>query len=154
MTAQTPAIEEHPDIAALRLRYDRAAETPTAQIAEGLTLLSGLYLAVSPYVVGFTDHRALWFSNLYAGTALALLALLYASAYGRTHGLAWCAPVIGLWVIVSPWLVQGTADQPVTKAITNNVVVGALCVVFSLAAMSVTGMGSMRAMRTNRSMNR
>lgn len=136
MTTHTPAIEEHPDIAALRARYDRAAETPTAQAVDGLTLLSGLYLAMSPWVVGFTDHGALTASNIFSGVAVALLALGFASAYGRTHGIAWVTPVIGAWTIVAPWLVDG--PTPENMAITSNVIVGALCVLFSLGMMSVS----------------
>jgi hypothetical protein len=139
MTTETPgthAIEEHPDITALRLRYEQAAETPTAQIADGLTFLGGLYLAMSPWVIGFTDHSSLTANNLFTGVALAMLALGFAAAYERTHGIAWVAPVIGLWTIVAPWVVSG--PTPDTDAMVSNIVVGVLCVLFSMAAMSVT----------------
>ncbi|GAA4451487.1 SPW repeat protein [Phytohabitans houttuyneae] len=133
MTA--PAIEQHPDIAALRARYDRAAETPTAQLVEGLTLLTGLYLAMSPWVVGFTDHGGLAASSLFSGVAVALLALGFASAYGRTHGIAWVTPVIGVWTILSPWLVSGpTADA---SAVTSTVIAGALAVLFGLGMLTM-----------------
>jgi hypothetical protein len=139
MTAQTPqrqTIEEHPDIAGLRARYDRAAETPTAQAADGLTLLTGLYLAMSPWVVGFTaESSSLTASNLFSGIAVALLALGFASAYGRTHGIAWVTPVIGVWTILAPWIVSGpTVDG---SPIASNVIAGALCLLFSLGTMSV-----------------
>jgi hypothetical protein len=136
MTTHTPTIEDHPDISALRARYDRAAETPTAQAVDGLTLLTGLYLAMSPWVVGFNgDSASLTASNLFCGVAVALLALGFASAYGRTHGIAWVTPVIGVWTIVAPWLVNG--PTPDNNAIASNVIVGALCVLFSLGMMSM-----------------
>jgi hypothetical protein len=54
MATERPlSIEEHPDLAALRLRYERAAETRVAQLVDGLTFLAGLYAAVSPWVAGF-----------------------------------------------------------------------------------------------------
>ncbi|MCW6005814.1 SPW repeat protein [Micromonospora sp. CPCC 205371] len=146
--AQTPAIEEHPDIAALRARYDRVAETPTAQLVDGLTLLTGLYLAMSPWVVGFTsDSPGLTASNLFSGVAVALLALGFASAYGRTHGITWVTAVIGAWTIIAPWLVNG--PTPDNSAIANNVITGALCLLFGLAMASV----GMRA-STRRGMQR
>jgi hypothetical protein len=145
MTTRTPAIEEHPDIAALRERYEEAAETPTAQVAEGLLFASGLFLAMSPWVVGFTSQSALTMSNLFTGIAVAVLALGFASAYGRTHRVAWVTPLIGAWTIVAPWLVYG--PTPSARAITTNVIVGAVCVLLSLAMMSVSmrSTGTMRA---------
>jgi hypothetical protein len=137
MSMRTSSIEQHPDIAALRLRYDRAAEKPSTQVADGLTFLTGLYLAMSPWVIGFTNQPSLTMSNVFTGIALAVLAFGFASAYGRTHGVAWVAPVIGLYAIVAPWLVAGAT--PDAKAITNNVIVGLLSLVFSLAAV-VMGM--------------
>jgi SPW repeat len=135
MTAPTPSIEEHPDLTAMRHRYERVAETPVAQAADGLTLLTGVYLAMSPWVVGFTDHSALAMSNLFSGITVALLALGFASVYERTHGMAWVAPIIGVWTMVAPWVVADSGD-PATSAATNNIIVGALCVILTLAMMS------------------
>lgn len=147
MTAQTPAIEDHPDIVALRARYDRAAETPTAQLVDGLALLTGLYLAMSPWVVGFSGASpSLTASNLFCGVAVALLALGFASAYGRTHGITWVTAVIGAWTIIAPWLVDG--PTPDNSAIASNVITGALCVLLGLGIASV-GMRRPGARRAN-----
>ncbi|GLI03035.1 SPW repeat protein [Phytohabitans aurantiacus] len=144
MTAQTPAIEDHPDITALRARYDRVAETPTAQLVDGLTLLTGLYLAMSPWVVGFTgDSPSLTASNLFSGVAVALLALVFASVYGRTHGITWVTAVIGAWTIVAPWLVNG--PTPDNSAIVSNVIAGALCLLLGLGIASVGMRADMRS---------
>lgn len=141
MTSQTPNIEQHPDIATMRRRYDEMAETPMAQSADGLTFLAGAYLAMSPWVIGFADHSAMTASNLITGIAIALLAAGFSAAYGHMHGMAWVAPVLGVWAIVSPWLVDG--GRPDTGAIISNVIVGAVCVVCTLALMS----GGMRRSR-------
>jgi hypothetical protein len=145
MSTEKPlSIEEHPDVAEMRLRYERAAETPVAQIVDGLTFLAGLYAAISPWVVGFNDRLpTLTASNLIVGIALALLAVGFAAAYGRTHGMTWTAPVIGAWLIVSPWIVRG--DVAETSTVLNNVLVGAVVVVLGLAAMRV---GLMRSGKT------
>ncbi|MEU8076704.1 SPW repeat protein [Catellatospora citrea] len=135
MTVRTPRIEDHPDLAELRLRYEEAAETPTAQVVEGLTFLSGLYLAISPWVVGFTSHTSLTASNVISGVGLAVLALCFATMYGRSHRIAWVAPIISAWAIVSPWLVAGPA--PSVGAIVSNVIVGLVGLVCTIAMMSV-----------------
>lgn len=58
MSTPSPDIEKHPDVAALRQRYDEIAETPLAHSADGLAFLAGVYVAMSPWVVAFTDHSA------------------------------------------------------------------------------------------------
>ncbi|WP_268895712.1 SPW repeat protein [Nocardia sp. CY41] len=47
---------------------------------------TGLYLAISPWVVGFDGLSTLTVNNLVCGIALAMVALGFASVYGRTHG--------------------------------------------------------------------
>ena len=57
-------IEEHPDLMELRARHDRAAATPRAQMIEALALITGLYLAASPWIVGFNGFTTLAVTNL------------------------------------------------------------------------------------------
>jgi apolipoprotein N-acyltransferase len=145
-TESTPseqlAMAQHPDIMALRERYERAAETPQASAIEGLTFMAGTYAAISAWVVGFDGSSPrLAASNLIVGIAVALLAFGYATFYGRTHVLAWVAPMLGAWLIVAPWVVlRGSVDRP-TEMVWSNVIVGA-CVV--LLGLSITGLARMR----------
>lgn len=131
----TEAMKMHPDIAELRAKYEAAAETPIAQAVDGLTFLTGLYLAVSPWVVGFNGMTTLMGNDLIVGIALALLALGFASAYGRMHGIAWVAPLIGVWTIVAPWVISG--DVATTQTVWSNVVAGAVAVLLGLGAMTL-----------------
>jgi SPW repeat len=136
MSARSMAgIDQHPDIVELRARYERAAATPLAQLAEGLAFLTGLYLAISPWVVGFNAMRSITVNDLITGIALAALAGGLASAYGRTYGMAWLAPVVGIWTIIAPWVIRGGVAT--TATIANNVATGAVAVVAGLAAMSI-----------------
>lgn len=123
----------HPDIAELRAKYELASEAPTGKAVAGLTFLAGLYLAISPWVVGFNGLTTLTVNNLIVGIALAMLAVGFASAYGRTHGIAWVAPLLGVWTIIAPWVVSG--DVANTSTIWSNVVVGIITVLLGLGAM-------------------
>lgn len=125
----------HPDIAALRAKYEATAETPVAQAVDGLTVLTGLYLAISPWVVGFHRFATLTGNDLILGLAFALLGFGFAFAYGRTHGMAWVAPVIGAWTIIAPWVVSG--DVATAATISSNVVAGAIALLLGLAAMTL-----------------
>ncbi|GAA0716410.1 SPW repeat protein [Dactylosporangium roseum] len=140
------AIQERPDVAALRARYDQAAETPTSQSVDGLMFLSGVFLAVSPWVVGFRSaERDLAINNLIIGIVVALLAASYATVYGRTHGLSWAPVLLGLWTIVAPWVIQGSDVAGGTVA--TNVITGVLITACGLGTMR---MGRAVASRTSR----
>lgn len=131
-------MEQHPDVMELRARYERAAAAPLAQLADGLVFLAGLYLAISPWVVGFDGMRSIAVNNLITGVALALLGGGLAFAYGRTHGMAWVAPIVGIWTIITPWVVRGGVAT--TATIANNVATGVVAVVVGVVAMSIAGL--------------
>jgi SPW repeat len=126
-------IGTHPDIVQMRARYEAAAANPAAQLADGLTLLSGIYLALSPWIAGFNGRTPITVSNLITGIVVALLALGYSSAFGRMYGMSWVAPVIGLWTIIAPWIIRG--DMATARTIWSNVVVGAIILILGLATM-------------------
>lgn len=138
-TSSSMSIEKHPDIAALRDRYDKVAETPAVQLAEGLMLLAGLFAAVSPWIVGFHGQMSLTVNNLITGITIAVLAVGFTSAYGRTHGIAFVVPLLGVWMIIAPWVVSGV--HTTAGLIWSNVVVGAVICVLGLG---VAAMGMRR----------
>ncbi|MFD3549904.1 SPW repeat protein [Streptomyces sp. NPDC058655] len=127
-------IEEHPDLMELRERHDRAAATPRAQMVEALALLTGLYLAASPWIAGFNDSVTLAVTNLIAGIAYMLLLGGLGSSYERTHSMAWAAAAIGIWTCVAPWVVAGDVAQ--TRSITSNLITGLIATLLALAAAS------------------
>jgi hypothetical protein len=132
-------LEEHPDIVELRARYDRVSETPTAHITDGALVLAGLYLALSPWVVGFPPtERDLSVNNLVCGLAVAAMASGFAVAYGRTHGLAWLPVVLGVWTFIAPWVIDGGYASG--RAIASNIVIGIVTIVLGLVAMRLPGL--------------
>lgn len=135
----TTSMEQHPDIVELRARYERAGESPVTQATAGLTMLTGLWLAISPWVLGFNaGFASLTMSNLVTGLALAVLALGFGAAYSRAHGLVWVAALLGVWAIIVPWIAAGTVDSAGT--IVSNVITGGVAVLLGLAAMGITTM--------------
>ncbi|WP_093802663.1 SPW repeat protein [Streptomyces sp. Wb2n-11] len=144
MTTHT-SIEQHPDLAEMRSRFERVTSTPRAQAIETLALLTGLYLAASPWIAGFNGLTTLAVCNLIAGIAYALCLGGFGSAYERTHAMAWAACAIGVWTIVSPWVVAGNVDT--TRSVVSNVIVGCLALLLGLAmaAMNRSSTGRGRA---------
>lgn len=137
-TRSMDAIERHPDIAELRARYEAVGQAVPAQISDGLVFLAGLYLAISAWVVGFTGVHPLTVNDLITGIAVAVLGGGLASAFGRTHGVAWVAPIIGVWTIIAPWVIRGS--MATTATIASNAAAGGTAVVFGLIAASMAAL--------------
>ncbi|MER7361589.1 SPW repeat protein [Nonomuraea wenchangensis] len=144
-TRATYDIGQHPDIAALRARYDMAAQQPTGQSVSGVAFLSGLYLAISPWVVGIFGHTTLAVNNLITGIAVVLLAAGIASANGRFHSLAWTLPIIGVWTIITPWVLPPHGAGAST--IINQIITGAVILLAGLACASLGMMAKRRGGR-------
>ncbi|MEU1616583.1 SPW repeat protein [Streptomyces sp. NPDC005722] len=138
MSRTQPGIEQHPDLLELRADYERATATNRGQAVAAMGLLTGTYLAASPWIVGFNSLfgfnalSTIAVSNLIAGIVYALLMGGVGRGFERTHSRAWAAAVIALWTIISPWCVTGNVST--TRTITNNVVVGVIGLVLALAA--------------------
>ncbi|MBA0125097.1 SPW repeat protein [Haloechinothrix sp. YIM 98757] len=128
----TGQMGKHPDIVAMGARYDRMAETPTAQLTDGLTMLAGLFVALSPWIVGFTQFGGLTVSNLVVGLVIAGLGACFALAYERSHRLTWVCPLLGAWTIVSIWAITGT--EFTTSMALSNIIGGGVVVLLGLAA--------------------
>jgi hypothetical protein len=130
MSTAHSSIDHHPDLLALRARYERVAESMSAHVTFGLVLLTGLYVAASPWIVGFSGTGSLATSDLIVGIAVAFLAYGFATALDRAHGMTWTLPVLGVWVIVSPWILV----TPTDGMIWSNVVAGAVLALLGLNA--------------------
>jgi SPW repeat len=133
MSTVHSSIDHHPDLLALRERYERAAESMTAHGTFGLTLLTAVYAAVSPWIVGFDATSSLAVNDFIVGIVCVALAFVFAMALDRSHGMTWTLPVLGVWFAVSPWVVHHVS--PHGGMIWSNVIAGAVLTVLGLNAM-------------------
>ncbi|MFE2877923.1 SPW repeat protein [Streptomyces roseus] len=133
----THSIEHHPDLAEMRSRFERVTSTPAAQAVEALALITGLYLAASPWIAGFSGLGSLAVNNLIAGVAYCLCMSGLGSAYERTHAMAWTAVAIGAWTIVAPWVIAG--DVSTTRSVVSNIITGAVALLLALAMSGMAG---------------
>ncbi|MFE1783919.1 SPW repeat protein [Streptomyces sp. NPDC059506] len=124
----------HPDVREMRERFARTADERDVALVDAPVLLTGLYCAISPWVVNFSLTRPdLAANNLIMGIAIGLTGLVLSVAPARAYGLSWAMIVIGVWLIVSPWIVT---SGPTAGMIWNNIVVGVLTCLFGLLAAS------------------
>jgi hypothetical protein len=89
-----------------------------AKLCDVANLILGAILFVSPWMFGFDAGRASGNANI-AGTAIAALAIAALTAFAIWE--EWLNLIVGLWTLVSPWILgfQGTT------AMTVHVVIGA-----------------------------
>lgn len=127
----------HPEMAELRERLERTASSGRAMAVEGLIVLAGLYIAISPWAVHFSTQRNITANNLIIGLAVALIGAGLAMAPERTYRLAWILAPLGLWLLISPWVVTQTHSAR-AGIVWNNCWLGALVALLGLAAMAMT----------------
>ncbi|MFJ9663355.1 SPW repeat protein [Streptomyces sp. NPDC101219] len=134
-------ITGHPDASEMRARYDRMLGGRDVALVDGPVFLLGLYCAVSPWILHYTTSQpALVTHNLIVGIAIGLLALGFTAAPARMYGLSWAMCALGVWMIVSPWIV---GESPDAGVIWNNIIIGALAVILGAVCAAT-------AARTNR----
>ncbi|MFJ1969853.1 SPW repeat protein [Streptomyces sp. NPDC087903] len=123
-------ITSHPDASEMRERYARMLGGRDVALVDGPVFLLGLYCAVSPWILHYTASQpALMTHNLIVGIAIGLLALGFTAAPARMYGLSWAMCALGVWMIVSPWIV---GESPDTGVVLNNIIIGALALVLGL----------------------
>ncbi|MBA4863138.1 SPW repeat protein [Streptomyces sp. PSKA54] len=136
-------ITAHPDVSEMRDRYARILGGRDVVLVDAPVFLIGLYCAASPWILHFgASQPALVGHNLIMGVAIGLLALGFTVNPARMYGLSWAMCAIGVWMIISPWVVGRGPDAGV---ILNNVLIGALTVLLGLVcagAAAKTGRGT------------
>ena len=132
---------DHPDLVELRERYERVSASGPAVVSDGLVLLAGLWLAISPWVIHFNGtDPAITANNLIIGLAVAVLALGLTLLPQRMVRLSWTTAILGVWVAVSQWVIHqsGTA----AGIWVNNLITGVIIAVLSVVAGAILMGGS------------
>ena len=99
------------------------------KLASSLNVIAGLWLIISPWILHDQAQRA-YTNNVILGIAIAVLAAIRVGGAYRAAWLSWINLVLGLWVIVSPWVLQFPASQ--TQAFWNNVIIGAIVAILAI----------------------
>jgi len=76
--------------------------------AAGLNVLAGIWLIISPFVLGYTGADATW-NPIVFGAIVGVLALARISAGARATALSWLNMAIGVWLFISAfWLASSS----------------------------------------------
>ena len=136
------SMADHPDIKSLAESTDRRTDRAQAAVplVHGLALLAGMYVAISPWVVGFQGQTRLAISDLLVGAVVVFLTLNVLR--DRVHPLTAVYSLMGVWLIVAPWVVQNIDHNK--GVVISNVVVGAL---IAIAGVAAAGLATLRFSR-------
>lgn len=97
---------------------ERTSIDPT-RTAVDLGVLVGVWLLVSPFVLGFSGYGGPTWNAAIIG--LGTLAVMYSPPRHETDWRGYAGVFLGVWVLISPW-VLGYAH--IVPALWNSVVVG------------------------------
>lgn len=81
-------------------------------VASGINLAMGLWLAVAPFALSFEQPAALW-NSVAVGITVAALAAGRVFGGHRVALLSWINVALGIWLIISPWLIGGVEEGAV-----------------------------------------
>jgi hypothetical protein len=98
--------------------------------ASVLNVLAGIWLIISPWVLGFTMLPAAFWNTLLVGIAVLVLAAIRLGTCG-TPGVSWLNLLFGIWLIISPFALAFAAGE---AAMGNAIFLGILVGIFSLWA--------------------
>lgn len=129
-------IAAHPDVSEMRDRYARVLGGHDVALVDGPVFLTGLFCAISPWVVHFTTSQpVLTTHNLIMGIAIGLLGIGFTVAPARMYGLSWAMCAMGVWMIVSPWIVGTSPD---TGVVLTNIIIGGLTLLLGLVCIGAS----------------
>jgi hypothetical protein len=120
-----------------RQRINPGASQQASAGASWINVLLGIWVIISPFVVQFAQLPAAMWNNVIVGIVIALLALIRTSAPRQT-GWSWANVILGIWMIISPFVI----GVMTTAIVWNNIILG---IVIALIAW---GNASLRAPAT------
>lgn len=99
--------------------------------ASGLNVLAGVWLIISPWIVGYEDADALW-NPIAFGAIVTTLGLARAAGAFRQTWLSWVNAAIGIWLFASAFWLADSAEASWNVGIVGTIVF--LLAVWSAAA--------------------
>jgi hypothetical protein len=101
------------------------------QVASGLNIVAGLWVFFSPWIFGFAvDPAAMW-ASVVSGLIIMAIGVARALRPRTNPGWSWINFIVGLWVVITPWVYGYTFNVP---AVWNGVIIGLLVALLALVS--------------------
>jgi hypothetical protein len=87
-------------------RTSRTSRLDSIRTASGINILLGIWLIIAPFVLGYSNiERATW-NAIIVGVLVLAMAAVRISDPARRPGLSWANMVLGIWLILSPFIMD------------------------------------------------
>lgn len=97
-----------------------------ATLASSLNILSGVWLVIAPFVLGYQSQTALW-NDVILGVIVGSIGIIRTFSPSRsTTWLSWSNFVLGLWLIIAPFILGYARTTPRTNDVILGVIVAGL----------------------------
>jgi hypothetical protein len=93
----------------------------SSRVASVLNVLAGVWVIISPFVLGFSSSPAALWATLIPGIVVLALAWIRANNPAANVGLSWVNVLAGIWLIIAPWVCRFALLH---RATTNGVILG------------------------------
>jgi len=116
----------------------RTADTDTSQVkvASGLNFLAGVWIIISAWVYGAIYTSGSAWNSIIVGIVIAVLAAIRFFAPRSAVGLSWINALLGIWMIISPW-VYGYAATSAGR-MWNSVIFGIIVLILGVWSAAAT----------------
>jgi len=111
--------------------------------ASWINVLAGLWLIVSPWMLGYASGsmNATWNSVI---VGIAVVALAWLGATTSSASPCWWNIILGIWLVISPYVLRFDGIPLANaNAMTLGIVVGILALIAGLAKMPPSTVGTM-----------
>ncbi|MBX5493500.1 MAG: SPW repeat protein [Chloroflexi bacterium] len=100
--------------------------------ASGLNVIAGLWLIISPWVLGFSryDDRMMW-NNVIFGIVAAILAGIRAGGAYEVPWLSWINVLVGIWLFISAFIF---ANPSLPAPFWNNIILGVIVFILGIVS--------------------
>jgi hypothetical protein len=109
--------------------------TNAAGTASVLNVLAGLWLIISPFILTYANLPAAMWGTIAVGIVVLIFAWIRVANPGQYVGLSWLNFLLGIWLIISPF-VLGYSAFP--RATWNDVILGIIVLILGACSAFVT----------------
>jgi hypothetical protein len=117
------------------MAYPAETHRRTHRALNGVTLFAGLWVFISPFILGLTTLDGPMLNFMIIGAAVALFALMRLVRPDRFEPLSWTNAILGAWLIIAPFV---TGYAFLVLATWTSVILGLVILVCAGASLMLT----------------